>query len=852
MIALLKKINIIILTIFLSSLFLGIGNKVAAQANLNLGASSNAFESQSAHNNSLFTIHSSAYVDNQYPNCAGSNTQLAGGVFGAPLVTVATLVTNLNNPEQVCDMNRVITDNDPDGAALQRIFASHAKRSKNLVGSVIALNSNILKQRPVSGTEFIEQKIVALQNIGNVKAQQNQGVPDPDDLYYRGTGFDLLKPVQAFWGWSVNIVYGILIFIIIGVAFALMFRDSIGGATAVTIQNSIPNIALAMILVPLSYAITGLFIDGITLGVNVTHAFILGPGSPARPVFDNRNTTFPLDSLVTLPGVVDTPADRGLHADDIRVSWLYAGTNLGITDEFATAINELGPQFGIVQLFASLGAESIFIPIINLIVGLILLLTGLRIFWLLIQKFLIFILGPMFAPFIFATIAMPGNGVKSIVTYAKIMGSGTLYYVVAYAMILLSIVFSSSYFQNQIATVGQTTFIPPLTGIEEIIRSGAGSTNAFVNGVVPVYMALISLAIYMLIPKTLKNIDEALGANVGLSFIGDAIQSTKDSINLGKNIGVAGQKAFNAPATLNKYRTQGYQAVANAFDRLRGIKPGEEGSYEYRRRARQQARISALDAQRRAALESGTAWGAVKGRAYATLGNMAQRTAEAVDTAPGASGTKTEGGTKLEAEAAWAGQKGLIVFDPVAANAFVANKGMLFGGKITIKSNTPFFPNRNDSFRKATNLYSITEDQMKIFMVDAKGDSSEISYASETAIIRGQGYPGAERFRIVLNRPDPSNPNIVAVIDPANLNVINIGCNFIVGESPTAPTLAQAEALIEDIKNGAIYKFETQVKFRLSGVFGTQLSTSLETNPVTFNIQPAVGNIPGTQHNPIV
>src|SRR5690606_18904813 len=161
------------------------------------------------------------------------------------------------------------------------------------------------------------QKVYALTNPGRVYAEDLGVAPAP--YFPSGTGFQLLQPIQAFWGWSVNIVYGILILIIIGIAFAIIFRNNLGGSQVVTIQSAIPSIALAMILVPLSYAISGLFIDAITIGTNAVHAFLLGPGAPGNAVYESRNVL--LKGKCENQTSDDASCDRGLYADDDRVNW---------------------------------------------------------------------------------------------------------------------------------------------------------------------------------------------------------------------------------------------------------------------------------------------------------------------------------------------------------------------------------------------------------------------------------------------------------------------------------------------------------------------------------------------------
>ncbi len=76
-----------------------------------------------------------------------------------------------------------------------------------------------------------------------------------------GIGFQGIAPLLALWTVFRNIVYLIfvLVFVIIGVA--IMFRVKIDPRTVMTIQNQIPKIIIAIILVTFTFAIAGFLID---------------------------------------------------------------------------------------------------------------------------------------------------------------------------------------------------------------------------------------------------------------------------------------------------------------------------------------------------------------------------------------------------------------------------------------------------------------------------------------------------------------------------------------------------------------------------------------------------------------
>jgi hypothetical protein len=88
---------------------------------------------------------------------------------------------------------------------------------------------------------------------------QNMRIAQP--AYAQGIGFSALQPVLGLWKLFRNIAYLFFVFIFLIIGFAIMFRQSLGGQTAVTIQQALPRIIVALLAVSFSYAIAGLMVD---------------------------------------------------------------------------------------------------------------------------------------------------------------------------------------------------------------------------------------------------------------------------------------------------------------------------------------------------------------------------------------------------------------------------------------------------------------------------------------------------------------------------------------------------------------------------------------------------------------
>ncbi len=787
--------------------------------------------------------------------CPGYDSRL-GGVGGSLIRSVAEGIT-LNQDNATC---ATIAFNNGDPRMLAEIL--NDSHEDNLIENLFAINAMVLDQRPASGAEFVESNIYALLNSNSVSAQ------DDVNLYYRGTGFDLLRPIQAFWSWSVALVYSLLIFVIIIVAFGIMFRSSLNGGLAVALQQSIPNIALAMILVPLSYAITGLFIDGITVGVNVTHQFLLGAGSPGRGVYDARNEDFPTEGR--FGGVVPYDfEDRGLHADDMRVSWLYSGQVLVTGDDSLGAgvgslAEGIGMIFGITSFLETLGIGHWFIPIVNFLLGLLLLITGFRIFAKLIVKYIMLILMPLFAPFIFAGVALPGSGTKIITWYAQQMGSCTLAYIVTYAMTLLTIIFSSSFFLSQLPDAGVATFVPPLTAMESALvqladnaNTSTGSGFSAAGDLLQFTFIIVAFGIYMLIPKTLDNIDAALGVGKLPEFFGDIFQSTKDSVGLARATGTRGAQAWNSRANVLRAdkRIQNVQSAMNLVDRARGLKPGEEGSYLSRRRAQLQSQLASTEQRRAQAIKNGNY---IQARNLANQANALRSRIGSADTALGGDGQETEGANKLEAEIAFGASKGLLVMDGPTINALRDGGGVLLSGSIGVKSEVPLFPVKNAPVGRApykNAVGKVSSTAAKLIpspVTNIPADKIGIINKGDNAISGVKPNAYFEKYYIdqnIFKLNGLSETDVQIYINGDKNKVAEVGDD---GKSFKMKLFFKINMPLDDflkkVGNGSVYKAENEIQIELRNAFG--LSTTIRTNKFGFNIQPQFANIPGLQDNP--
>ncbi len=523
----------------------------------------------------LFTIISpqeNAFLKN---DTSYSHSEM-GGIIGDTISAAETVLggdsfsNQYAQSKSTSDSISSILKQYPDIDYNTAIYLINNSTAGGGVMGMISSGTNLLvTQRPASGTWFLEQKVYALTNPGKVYAQSS--TPSP---YYPGLGFDLLKPIYGFWGWSVNIVFGFLILLIIVIAFAIMFQQRLGAKTAITLQTAIPSIALALILVPFSYAISGAFIDLITLGTNVVHGFVLGPGSPGKGVYDDIVSESISQTDCAKNGVFGDDCNRGLYADDWRVGVLRFREQIDLRPTFSEVGDTLQLKvFDFIvpilnAIFWEEAATGQTVPstaawfgaIVNMGLSILMIWYGIKAFIILFGKYLTLIILPIASPFIFATVAVPGTGIKNVTMYAKRLGAAALSYIVTYGILLLTIVLTHQAFLSTLPELRSGAFVPPLLGITAAI--GGGSTT-----LAKLLFTLIGLGMYFSLPKILASVDKALGVSGPLipDFIKTPWEGLKESWNVTR--GVAG-RAVRAPFAVPGLAQKGLEVLESTRDGL--------------------------------------------------------------------------------------------------------------------------------------------------------------------------------------------------------------------------------------------------------------------------------------------
>jgi len=83
----------------------------------------------------------------------------------------------------------------------------------------------------------------------------------PKSYAAEGIGFTSIKPLMNIWKVFRDVSYMLLVLFLVAIGFMIMFRVKINPQTVISVENTLPKIAVTMILITFSFAIAGFLID---------------------------------------------------------------------------------------------------------------------------------------------------------------------------------------------------------------------------------------------------------------------------------------------------------------------------------------------------------------------------------------------------------------------------------------------------------------------------------------------------------------------------------------------------------------------------------------------------------------
>jgi len=381
--------------------------------------------------------------------------------------------------------------------------------SKSSVGFISKLITLPIMNPPASGLAWAYD---GLQSAGFI----------PKTYAAEGIGFAALKPYANLWKMFRDLSYLVLVIILIAIGFMIMFRMKINPQTVISVENALPKIVIALILVTFSFAIAGFLIDLmyilIAIGISIlsgnntyydagktTNEFITsGMGTLFKWVVNKPEPVQIGNALLLLAGSTVNTTIRFLFG--IASIWLFPPALTFIGDSFqkvlkidqiqavGTSISGLlqavgAPVISFITFILGFLLFTFFLPqlIIGALIWFTLIYLFFRLFFYLFSSYFKIILLIIFSPIILLFEAIPG---KSVFTYwIKTLFAEILNFPMVIILILVGF-----NIQSQIAA-GNAGWAPP-----------------FLGGIDPnVYSILLGMAIILMIPEIMKLIREIMG-----------------------------------------------------------------------------------------------------------------------------------------------------------------------------------------------------------------------------------------------------------------------------------------------------------------------------------------------------
>lgn len=170
-------------------------------------------------------------------------------------------------------------------------------QAKSLTGQLTNLFMLPLMNPPASGVYWT---YTSLQDTGFI----------PKSYASEGIGFSSLRPIMNLWKVFRDVSYMLLVVVLIAIGFMIMFRMKINPQTVINIENALPRIVVAMLLITFSFAIAGFLIDMMYVLIAIIISLISGNGAfydigKMQNNYLNGNATSLWDSIFSNPANYD-------------------------------------------------------------------------------------------------------------------------------------------------------------------------------------------------------------------------------------------------------------------------------------------------------------------------------------------------------------------------------------------------------------------------------------------------------------------------------------------------------------------------------------------------------------------
>lgn len=361
-----------------------------------------------------------------------------------------------------------------------------------------------------------------------------------------GVGLEGLSPLTGLWTKMRDIVYVLFVLVFVVVGVAIMLRVKIDPRTVMTVQNQIPKIIIGLLLVTFSLAIAGFLIDVMYIfiylifnifGMSIPHVYT-SPFGVAQDIFGIFNLTF--NASYSIGGIVAGLTDAilgstigkiisifgifflgpvGVVAGPVGAACSIVGAIPNLSDIPGLGFINKVPLVGSLPLIGGGGPECDIAEVVQDIPGIVLggvvgmiaflvILIALiwalfRVWFALLNAYILILVDIIFAPFWIVAGAFPGSSIGFVPWLRSLAANLSVFPAVLVMFIMgrtIMDLFGSS---------GGKMFVPPLIG-----NPNAGDH----------FGAIIGLGFILATPNVVKIMKSAFKApQIDLSSIGAAI-----------------------------------------------------------------------------------------------------------------------------------------------------------------------------------------------------------------------------------------------------------------------------------------------------------------------------------------
>lgn len=377
---------------------------------------------------------------------------------------------------------------DENGQVLKDINGDTINMNNGAAGFAMAGIDVMVKNKPASSVDYIAYMGSKLH------------VPGTPEIAYAagpGYGFGALQPILVIWTLMRNLAYFMFAMIFIIVGLMIMFRVKIDPKTVASIQNALPKIVFALVIVTFSYAIAGFMIDLMYVLMSLVFLLAKSIAPSFGPIATLQVPELETKILVRNNSIFDfiLQTGWGLGASfnaamaiwKVVFSFFFNPANIELNPLSLTAAPQNALNFTLGIFGFALGSVG---AILAFFVFAVMIIWALLKTWLaLLSAYVNILLGIMFAPLRLTLDAIPGQ--NQFINWIKDLTANLLVFPLVTALILIGGLITS--FNNGVNAIG---FVPPLIG---------NSDQAAVQ-------ALIGLGIFLTIPKALDILKEVLKA----------------------------------------------------------------------------------------------------------------------------------------------------------------------------------------------------------------------------------------------------------------------------------------------------------------------------------------------------